>query len=652
MQQIIRLLICSTCLIATIAGAASFSSSDPYRKERALFLRADKALQENRLDDYRQLQQQLTDYPLYPYLQFQELRRRLSQAKHEEIAAFIARNEGEPLGKRMRQAWLYTLAQQRDWEQLLKAWGGNQPVKLQCYKLQAQIKTGQTQGLVEHGLKLWLVGKSQEKQCDPVFEYLEVHHRITRDLILQRIRLAMYSGNTGLAGYLAKRLPENDVAWVNLWREARTQPAKILKSAALNKDTPANREIILYSIRRIARSDADQAHKKWAQLKPRYRFSEEEIGQLEKNIAMSANWQKNPNAHAWLAAVPDSAADNSVREWRVRSAIANKDWSAVNIHATALLDDTDNKNEWQYWQAVSLKKTAQPVPAENIFSLLAGQRDYHGFLAADILKQPYQMGNKPLPRDTAALDELERRPGIIRAHELFRAGKFLDARREWGAATRNFSKQELQLAAILADQWGWHDRAILTVASAKDYSDLKLRFPLDHENNINSAALDRQLHPTHVYAVIRQESAFNKDALSPAGAMGLMQLMPKTGVATAKRYNIPLGNKRLLYQPDKNIAIGTAYLQQVMQQYDNNIILASAAYNAGPHRVDRWLPENETQQADSWIARIPYRETRKYVQRILAYTAIYDWRLDQPVTPLHRLMPPIQPAGSYNDPDR
>ena len=64
MQQIIRLFICSTCLIATIAGAASFSSSDPYRKERALFLRADKALQENRLDDYRQLQQQLTDYPL------------------------------------------------------------------------------------------------------------------------------------------------------------------------------------------------------------------------------------------------------------------------------------------------------------------------------------------------------------------------------------------------------------------------------------------------------------------------------------------------------------------------------------------------------------------------------------------------------------
>ncbi|MCK5383595.1 MAG: lytic transglycosylase domain-containing protein, partial [Gammaproteobacteria bacterium] len=160
-------------------------------------------------------------------------------------------------------------------------------------------------------------------------------------------------------------------------------------------------------------------------------------------------------------------------------------------------------------------------------------------------------------------------------------------------------------------------------------------------------ALDRQLEPAHVYAVIRQESAFNKDALSPAGAMGLMQLMPRTGHATARKYNIPLGNTRLLYQPDKNITIGSAYLKQVMDQYDKNIILASAAYNAGPHRVDRWLPDEEAQAADSWIALIPYRETRKYVQRILSYIAIYDWRMEQSVTPLRQHMPAIQPTGSY-----
>jgi len=647
MQDIIRLFFCFTCLLSATAGATGGIDDDPYKKERALFLKADHALDKNRLGEYRRLAGQLQDYPLYPYLQFKELRRHLRTADPDEVTAFMEQHEDDPLGWRLRQSWLYSLAKQRDWPRFLEAWRDRQPVKLQCYKLQAQIKTGQTAGLVEHALKLWMIGTSQEKACDPAFRYLEDHNEITRDLLWQRIRMAMNSGNPGLARYLARRLPERDAAWVTLWRAARAKPARTLAAPELNKDTPEAREIMLYSIRRIARTDAGQAHKKWAALKPRYRFTPEESGQLDKKIAMSANWQKNPHAQAWLAAVPEAAADTSVREWRVRTAVRNRDWNAVLQHATALLDGTDNREEWQYWQAVALEKTGQQTQAEDHYAVLARQRDYHGFLAADTLKWPYRMGNKPLEYDATALEQLSRQPGMVRAHELFRAAMFRDARREWAAATRNYSKDELKLAAVLAGQWGWHDRAIMTVASAKDYSDLKLRFPLDYASDVKHVARNKQLEPAHVYAVIRQESAFNKDAKSPAGAMGLMQLMPKTGLATARKYNIPLGSTRLLYQPDKNITIGSAYLKQVMDQYDKNIVLASAAYNAGPHRVDRWLPKNEEQTADSWIALIPYSETRKYVQRILAYIAIYDWRMEHPETPLQQHMPAIKPAGSY-----
>jgi soluble lytic murein transglycosylase len=147
--------------------------------------------------------------------------------------------------------------------------------------------------------------------------------------------------------------------------------------------------------------------------------------------------------------------------------------------------------------------------------------------------------------------------------------------------------------------------------------------------------------------VIRQESAFNKDARSHAGAMGLMQLMPKTGLSTARKYDIPLASTSNLFEPDKNISIGSAYLKQVMQQYDNSIVLASAAYNAGPHRVRRWLPERESRSAASWIALIPFTETRKYVQRVLAYAAIYDWRMQEKITPLHKHMPVVMPRAYY-----
>ena len=84
-----------------------------------------------------------------------------------------------------------------------------------------------------------------------------------------------------------------------------------------------------------------------------------------------------------------------------------------------------------------------------------------------------------------------------------------------------------------------------------------------------------------------------------------------------------------------------------MDKYDDSIVLASAAYNAGPHRVQRWLPEEDEQSAASWIALIPFTETRKYVQRVLAYTAIYDWRMEQPVTPLWKRMPRVKPKSYY-----
>ena len=86
-----------------------------------------------------------------------------------------------------------------------------------------------------------------------------------------------------------------------------------------------------------------------------------------------------------------------------------------------------------------------------------------------------------------------------------------------------------------------------------------------------------------------------------------------------------------------------------MNDYDRNIVLASAAYNAGPHRVKRWLPEEESQEAERWVAMVPFNETRKYIQRVLAYSAIYDWRMEMPITTLDEHMPDIYPPEHYAD---
>jgi soluble lytic murein transglycosylase len=646
MRQILSLITVILCLLA--AAPCTLAAEDPLRQDRDRFLEARKALDENRLNDYRLLAAQLEDYPLHPYLQYWNLQRNLQQADAGAVNAFISRYADDPLGPRLRRSWLYTLARSKNWKQFLADYREPQPARLQCYRLQALLHTGKANSITAAALELWLVGKSQDKACDPVFAWLDKKDLITTDLLWQRIRLAMDEGNASLAGYLAKRLPEQDRAWVTLWRTARSRPAQTLGDPQLAKDTPRAREIILYALQRIARSDAPQAHRRWAALQPDYRFTPEEAAQLEKQIALSATWQNHPEAHDWLVAVPENAVDTKVREWRIRTALASEDWPAVLEHIEALPAEEAYREEWRYWKSRALEHTGQRLPAMDGLARLAKERDYHAFLAADLLRWPYEMGNQPLTVDPEALEALGKRPGLVRARELYRAELLIEARREWYHATSQLSSDELKLAAELAQQWGWHDNAIMTVARSGDYSDLELRFPLDHQAEIERYAGSYQLKPGHVFAVIRQESAFNKDARSHAGAMGLMQLMPKTGRATARRNNIPLSSTSKLYEPDTNIQIGSAYLRQVMDKYDDSIVLASAAYNAGPHRVQGWLPEEDEQSAASWIALIPFTETRKYVQRVLAYAAIYDWRMDAPVTPLWKHMPRVKPKTHYD----
>jgi soluble lytic murein transglycosylase len=133
-----------------------------------------------------------------------------------------------------------------------------------------------------------------------------------------------------------------------------------------------------------------------------------------------------------------------------------------------------------------------------------------------------------------------------------------------------------------------------------------------------------------VYAITRQESAFMTDARSPAGATGLMQLMPVTARETARRFGIPLGSTQQILNPDTNIQLGAAYLSQVSKQFDGNRILATAAYNAGPTRVRQWLRGAEHLEFDVWVENIPFDETRQYVQNVLTYSVIYGQKLDSP----------------------
>ncbi len=132
----------------------------------------------------------------------------------------------------------------------------------------------------------------------------------------------------------------------------------------------------------------------------------------------------------------------------------------------------------------------------------------------------------------------------------------------------------------------------------------------------------------YLYGIMRQESSFDAGAISPSGARGLMQLMPFTARDVAKKLGVQTSLPALTSDTTHNMRLGTTYLRDMLARFGDSLPLAAAAYNAGPHRVDRWLSDNGDPRTGEiamldWIERIPFNETRNYVQRVLENIVIY-----------------------------
>ena len=167
-------------------------------------------------------------------------------------------------------------------------------------------------------------------------------------------------------------------------------------------------------------------------------------------------------------------------------------------------------------------------------------------------------------------------------------------------------------------------------AARDGYVSIERLFPLvDVPFAQDDAALEHAL----VLSVIRQESRFDREARSRAGALGLMQLMPATARSLARRMGLSESSKRLTSNRAHNVALGSRYLSDMLRRFDGSYLLATAAYNGGPRNVARWIAANGDPRHDpdvdiiDWIEMIPLAETRNYVQRVLEGTQVYRWHL-------------------------
>ena len=401
--------------------------------------------------------------------------------------------------------------------------------------------------------------------------------------------------------------------------------SRALQGPGLADDT--YRQQLVYATERLTYRDPEAALEAWRNIEKRYGFSEEQKLRTNRHIALWTARDKLPGAYKLLATLPQAAQDDEVRRWRARSSLRDGKWLRLLVDIAAMSPEEREREEWRYWEAIALLRSGRPQQGRSALHMLSKERSYYGFLAADELGNDYALESMSLPASDAALAEIAGKPGIIRARELFLVGLDGSGRSEWQATIRYLNEDSKLQAAILADRWGWHSRAISTLASVGEYDDLAIRYPLPWKEQFETHSSAAQIETTWAYGIARSESLFMRDARSSAGAIGLMQLMPKTGRMVAKSISLDYAGLNTLTDPESNIRLGTSYLGQMAERFGGHRVLATAAYNAGPRRVEAWLPDNGAEDARIWIENIPFNETRKYVKRVLAAQTIFHWRM-------------------------
>ena len=607
------------------------------------------ALQSKNLEDFHQLSIGLQNYPLYYYLRYTYLKPRLKRVPSVEIQQFLTKYGNSYFGELLRRNWLKQLVKEQDWETFVQFYTPQKSTSLQCHYAQARLLIGQNmQMALRDAKKLWLIGKSQPKACNIPFEYLYQNGYIDDALMWKRIGLAMTKGNLSLARSLAKRLDSDAKSWVARWQTMHKKPARTLANFA-EPDLPVVREIIKHGIKRLARKRFELANKYWEDLQNEYTFSREQIGEVQRDLAFASIKRKHPQTLKWLTAVNKNYLNPKLSKIRIDYALEKQNWYAVADFITQLANEERNVYKWRYWLAHALEKTDRYAQAQRIYRKLANERDYYGFLAAERIKTKYKMQHNPIVFTPAERAKLMQNVAIAAAHEFYQLSRYtskdkwlLNARREWEYAIKHLPARQKVVAAALANRWGWHDRALITAHKAGYYDDLNVRFPLAFYKQLAEGAKNQYLDLAWVYGIVRQESAFMSKARSHAGALGLMQLMPATGRLMARKLGLRLQRTKDILDVDTNVSLGTAYLRQMLNTFDGNHMLATAAYNAGPERAKRWAANNACMPSDLWVEMIPFKETRKYVQRVLYYSSVFSSRLEQKHRPMKITLAPYE----------
>ncbi|TXZ08782.1 transglycosylase SLT domain-containing protein [Vibrio mimicus] len=608
---------------ACAMGSASASALD-LEAQRAQYEQAQRWLDEKKIPEYQRIRKQIESYPLTPYLDYRAFLVDLGSKPPIAVRNFIDSHKEYPFSGRVAAPYLDALAQNKKWAALLQ-FQTQLPngETYQCHYYNAKLQTGKRIEAFEGAKKLWLNGASIADACDPLFAEWERVGGLTDEWVLKRSLLAFEGRNRNLMIYLQKKLDgKKSQAKAQAMLELFDKPERVVAYSRKASQDPINQKVAELALQKWARSEPQEAQAVLNDVAKAQSWNREQKSRISHFIAIRLMETEDKALAKWRDEVARQSNNVRLIEARTRLALRENNWRELTQWISVLPEQERKTLRWQYWLGRSEMALGKKKEGTERLKGLLGQRSFYSVAAAKVLQQSVNYPTSTVTLDMALIKAHKK--ALVRIDELIALDKVIAAKSEWRWLLERVSQKEKEMLAAYAANAGWHQMTITATISASLWDNNQLRFPVVHQNLFNLHGQKNGIDPITLMSLARQESAMDSDAQSPVGARGLMQIMPDTARYTARKYQLSYSNPDELYQVGKNIEIGSRYLSSLLERYDQNRILAFAAYNAGPSRVDTWLKRSQGKlDAYGFIEAIPFAETRGYVQNILMFETYY-----------------------------
>ncbi|MAP34855.1 MAG: lytic murein transglycosylase [Halomonas sp.] len=607
--------LCAAVIIGLHTGA--WATSDEAMRD---------ALEAARQQQWQQIDERAIEgHILSGYVEYHRLRNQLPNVAASQVLQFIDQHADSPLSEWMRGQAIAKYGHAGRYGDLLTVADGEPSgTARQCYYYTALLDREPEQSR-SAGLALWRAGSSQPDACDTLFNRLRADGTINATAIWERKMLAWQAGEARLSSYLGGLLSGQWQTALDTVERVNANPSNITSApACLGPECAATAAFYQAAMQRFTREDTPAAFAAWQQIASRLNLMPQYHQAIEEELAFYALVRDVPDTLGWVDSVLPSLKSERVLELRVRRALADRQWTDVMHWVAEMPASQQESSRWQYWLGRANEQLGNRDAAIARYQQAATDRSFYGFAAADKINQPYRLNHERNHFDEATREQTAQLPVVQRTEALLRIGEDGLANSEWLHAVQHGTPQQARALADYAAHQQWHARLVQTTIAGEMWDALEWRFPPAYRDDFLAWGHQTGVDPYLLMAITRRESAYNPVALSPAGARGLMQLMPGTAAQVSRQLGLNDPGPYGVLEPELNIRLGSNYLRDKLERYQGNRLAATAAYNAGPGRVDQWLGTNSMESFDLFVESIPFRETRDYVQAVLSYRVIFE----------------------------